>query len=155
MYRLTYRGLTEAEKKAKFEAHIAVAKPQDRRGKKPYYEILDKDKEDVKEAKRKLIADWKAKARAEVEEEIRLADERMVVRGATLPKNKAVDLADDHPVCTIPINLRTGEVLGLSKAQSLEAAGVILLEHVEESFEGEPEKRKPGRPPKVSQEEGK
>lgn len=146
MYKVTYKGFSKEEKAAKLEAFLTVAKPQDKRG-KYYYRAKEKDPESVKEEKRKRRADWLKKREAEFKHEIEDADAHMVCHGLDLPKGKAVEVEDNHPFVEIPRNKRTGEVLGFSKAQSLSMAGVIELVKAGE----EPEKRGPGRPPKVQE----
>lgn len=148
MYKVTYKGFTKEEKAAKLEAFMSVAKPQDKRT-KTYFTILEKDPEAVKAEKRKRCAEWLKRREAEFVAEIEDADAHMVCRGLDMPKGKAVEVPDDHPLVDVPRNKRTGEVLGLSKAQSLAAAGVIELVKMGE----EPEKRGPGRPPKVQVQE--
>jgi hypothetical protein len=136
MIRITYKGLSEQDKEAKLVSAMAGSQPQDKRG-KHFYEIMEKDREAVKEEKRARRAEWLAKRKAEVIAEIEAADSVMEVRGARLPKGVAVDLEDDHPLCLQPIDKRTGKKLGQSKMQSLEAAGVISVAVVDEITGGE------------------
>jgi hypothetical protein len=58
MAQYIYKGLTEAAQKELVKAHTAGLVPPEKRGQPTKYRIDKEDDEDVREAKRKLKAQW-------------------------------------------------------------------------------------------------